>query len=467
MIKEITLRRFNAYCYVRLPYLLYLYTEIAWYEAYNTKLLGTVVVDDEDDYYYMILARDKRKIFRAWDFASHTFGTRKEAEDAMMIAFAKYENDGKEIYEQGDEKDLPHEFLKKQVPDEKLHYYFKALDQKGHEGARHLINEIVYSFFDVDGNYIKDFQTTGFDGRLWELYLYVYLYSAGFDFDNTKNAPDYLVSIYGYQFAIEAVTVNQSEKFDEPNPKNQTDAFLLSRDYMPIKFGSSLTSKLKKKYWLKDHVAGKPFVIAIHDFHQASTPDKLGSMTWSRNALIDYLYGVRPKYTISEIGELILGIKETEMGISQDYEEVQWHEWKGKKIESNFFSLPEAENVSAVIFSNNATIGTFNRMGQLAGLGEKTTRIIRFMDVYNPDPNSITPISIVKDISDPDYEEAWGDGLVMYHNPNAKYPVDHHLFEGISHIFYDKRRTQVYGIPQPYGVLNSFTVVMIPTPVNP
>ena len=463
MIRKISLRRFNAFCYVRLPFLLYSFKELAWYEAFNVKLLGTVVIDTDGEYLYMILARDKRKIFRAWDFANHTFETQDEAEEALIEAFAKYENDGQEVYEQGDEKMLPHEFLQPQVPADKLHPYFKSLlEQRGHEGARNMINEIVYSFMDVDGNYIKDFQTTGFDARLWELYLYVYLYSAGFDFDKSKSAPDYLVSYYGEDFAIEAVTVNKSTQFDEPNPQNMTDAFLLSRDYMPIKYGSSLISKLRKKYWLKNHVSGKPFIIAIHDFHQASTPEKLGSMTWSRNALIDYLFGVRPKYTLDENGEVVLGVRQTKHGVSQDYESVHWHEWKGKKIESGFFLLPDAENVSVVLFSNSATLTTFNRMGQLAGLGRADTQMIRFMDVYNPDPNSITPIRMAKNIADEDYEEAWGDGLVMYHNPDAKYPVDPDCFPDIAHIFYDKKQMLVYGIPHPFSVLNSLTMVLIP-----
>ena len=101
-------------------------------------------------------------------------------------------------------------------------------------------------------------------------------------------------------------------------------------------------------------------------------------------------------------------------------------------------------------------------MGQLAGLGRADTQMIRFMDVYNPDPNSITPIRMAKNIADEDYEEAWGDGLVMYHNPDAKHPVDPDCFPDIAHIFYDKNQMLVYGIPQPFSVLNSLTMVLIP-----
>ena len=64
---------------------------------------------------------------------------------------------------------------------------------------------------------------------------------------------------------------------------------------MPIKFGSPLFSKLnrKNKYWDLPHVAGHPFVLAIHDYHGLATSDTPGSMTWSRAGLVNYLYGVR------------------------------------------------------------------------------------------------------------------------------------------------------------------------------
>ncbi|PSL24079.1 hypothetical protein [Chitinophaga ginsengisoli] len=464
-IKEISLRKFNVYCYSRSAHIGYFFEEMEWFEAFNYKLIATIVIDRDSEYSFLILGRDKRKIFRAIDFASSTFRTKEEAKLALRKSLLKYENDGLTIYEQGDERKMPNEFLKLQVPKEKLHPYFKVLtEQRGHEGARNLINEIIYSFIDVDGNYIKDFQTTGFDSRLWELYLYIYLYNARFSFDNSFNAPDYLVSYFGNEFAIEAVTVNHSDSFDEPSPKDSKEAFLLSRDYMPIKFGSSLTTKLKKQYWLKDHVKGKPFIIAIHDFHKASTLESLGSMTWSRNALIDYLYGIRPKYSLAEDGKIVLELKQTEYGVSLNYEKIEKHEWKNKRIESGFFGLPEAENVSAILFSNNATLTTFNRMGQMAGLGLSDTRMIRFMDIYNPDPGSVEPIRKVMDIMDKDYEEAWGDGLVMYHNPNAKCAVDINSFPDISHMFYDAEKTLVSGYSIPYEVLNSMTIVMISKP---
>lgn len=68
-------------------------------------------------------------------------------------------------------------------------------------------------------------------------------------------------------------------------------------NYMPIKFGSSLYSKLtKNRYWDLEHVKGNPLVFAIADFHEAN------SMVWSHSALWQYLYGMRYEHIQTEDG---------------------------------------------------------------------------------------------------------------------------------------------------------------------
>ncbi|BCL59728.1 hypothetical protein DGMP_04210 [Desulfomarina profundi] len=67
-------------------------------------------------------------------------------------------------------------------------------------------------------------------------------------------------------------------------------------------------------------------------------------------------------------------------------EKIESHTWNGKTIPSKFFAQPGAENISAVLFTNSATITKFNRMGKLAGLGSKDVKLIRQGFMYNPDP---------------------------------------------------------------------------------
>ena len=114
---------------------------------------------------------------------------------------------------------------------------------------------------------------------------------------------------------------------------------------MPITFGSTLKSKLDKKYWEKPHVAGKPFLFAIQDF---SAP---GSMVYTRSALPTYLYGYEFDWTYGSNGLLKIIPKK-----------IAEHRWGSKVIPSGFFDLPDAENVSAVLINNSGTIAKFKRM---------------------------------------------------------------------------------------------------------
>jgi hypothetical protein len=71
-------------------------------------------------------------------------------------------------------------------------------------------------------------------------------------------------------------------------------------------------SKLKKTngagkhYWEREESAGKPFLIAIADFHKPADRDMLGSMTYTQSALYVYLYGQRVYWFFDESGTLIV-----------------------------------------------------------------------------------------------------------------------------------------------------------------
>lgn len=445
-MREITESQFNAYCYARQPHVRTISKEIKWFEAGNRKLLATLLLDRIDkDYNFVILARDSRRLFRAWNIScSHP--TIEDAEAKLALALDELVNDGKTVYEHGDEKKPTHDILTLVVEEEKQHKYFEILaTEKRMEAARNLITEAVYSYVDVDGNYIKEFQSNGFDARLWELFLYIFLYDAGFEFDQEHNAPDYLVSYYGKEFCIEAVTVNPSQNPDRPDPpppQNNAEMQMLVDDYLPIKYGSSLYSKLQKKYWEKPHVQGKPLIIAIHDYHMP------GSMSWTRNSLVEYLYGIR------------IRVIEVNGNNSLSRETIETHNWQGKTIPSNFFSTENAENISAVLFTNTATITKFNRMGKLAGLGSEGIRMVRTGTRLHPDPDSLEPIHFSIDVDDPSYEEDWSESVIMYHNPKALQPVDMDSFPTISHMWIDEASGELYTSQREGDILNSITNVI-------
>lgn len=447
MIK-LTKKQFDALCLCRDPMLRAMSKELEWFSDEDKIVIGSIVHDfTDDDYGYIILGRDSRKIFR-WIDGECSFATVGKAREALYISIEKYEKDGHTAYPQGDEKQTPNEIFIPVVSDDKLHPIYKILlNESRFEAARNIIRELVYSYTDPDGNYIKDFQTTGFNARLWELYLYMYLYNAGFHLINDHAAPDFHCSYYGEELFIEATTVNPSQdpqRPDLPPPEKYEEAITRCDDYMPIKFGSSLYSKLNKSYWEREHVKGKPLIIAVHDFHAE------GSMTWSRTALSDYLYGHRVRLGADENGKP-----------KPIYENVQKHSWNGKEIPSGFFNLKNAEYISAVLFSNAATLPKFNRMGKLAGLGSENVKMIRSGVLFNPDPHALTPIPFSMDVDSPDYEESWSDSLVMYHNSKAIYPVNPEWFSDISHLWYDDENGYT-GIIQPFDVLTSFTWTLCP-----
>jgi hypothetical protein len=451
----ITQEYFNALCYVRHPLvrgvkpeteILTINKEVEWYTDERRILVANIFIDKADeDWNFVILGRDSRRIYRC----IHTevsFNSIEDARKALGKKLSELSQEGLDQYPQGDETHTPHYIYKQIVEPEKLHPYFRYLvEEPRFEAARNLIEEIVYTFTDPDGNFIRDFQTKGFDARLWEIFLYVYFHESGFNIDRSFNAPDYVVERFEQIICIEAVTVNQTRHKEElPKPSSLEELDERLRGYMPIKFGSPLYSKLKKKYWEKEHVSGNPLVFAIHDYHQT------GSMVWSRTALSEYLYAKRIRFTKDDSGNKTI-LKE----------DIEFHEYEGKKIPSGFFRIPEAENISAVLFTNSATITKFNRMGKIAGLGSQSIKMIRVGELFDPDPNSFESISFSIDVDDPSYKETWSESIVMFHNPTALHPIEPVLFPDITHIKFIDNDFQE--IARPYDVISSMTMVVIPT----
>jgi hypothetical protein len=188
------------------------------------------------------------------------------------------------------------------------------------------------------------------------------------------------------------------------------------KQYMPIKWGSALTSKLRKEYWNLPHAHSKPIIFAIQDFHVPR------SMTFTHSTLLPYLYGRE-----------FAAYYDTEGTLRVKARRIDEHTWRGKRIESGFFFLPQADMVSAVIQNPTATISKFNRMGRLAGFGSRSVRMMRAGFAYNPNPQAALPRRYVQDIDREDYHETWSEGVNVFHNPNARYPLDEYFLPECMH----------------------------------
>jgi len=417
------------------------------------RVLGMVIMDLTDrDYNFVILARDERGRFRAVD-VGETYFTRRMAEVALAKRLPEV-NDWEDVaFEQGDVIGRSLDLFTPLVPADRLHPDFLTLaNGPAFSAAREVIAEMANVFDDPDGNFVRDFQTTGFNSRLWELYLFAALVEEGFKLDKSHPQPDFIASTSVQTIAIEATTVNPSlgddgKPVDPPQPERSEDLAELLRDYMPIKFGSPLFQKLKKKDWERSHVKGLPYVIAITDFHGPQT------MTWSGSALSSYLFGLQLEFRSTPDG-----------GLSWFYLPIEKHTHGTKSIPSGFFDQPDSENVSAVLFTNAGTLPKFNRMGALANFGDPDVRLIRRGTALNPDPQSGVPFQVSIDIDDPSYHQRWADELQVFHNPRTRYPLDGRLFPAATHHFLEDGEIKSYRHAPTW--LGSMTLILMPNTDN-
>ena len=94
------------------------------------------------------------------------------------------------------------------VAEERLHPNFvQVRDHATHAPTRGTIRDAFGTYDDPDGNFLEQFQTTGFDARVWELYLDVAFKSMEFDVSR-PDRPDFMLAKAGESVATEAVTSN-------------------------------------------------------------------------------------------------------------------------------------------------------------------------------------------------------------------------------------------------------------------
>ena len=270
VVNALDRKRFNALAGLsRSPAAAYISEEIGWYSNEDETVIGVVLHDVIDnDFAIVVLARDEGGRFRAFDVES-SIDTEEAAKSWLERAIKWHTGAGIKVYPQGDETRGPDLFTPV-LPTERLHPAFIRLaNDSAFVSARAIITWMMPHYVDVDGNFVEQFQSTGFDARLWELYLYAYLAEEELFLNRSHPAPDFLVTKYGKVVAIEAVIVGRKEenppKYFKPPPKPKTPAEILEahEHVIPVKFGSPLYSKLKKKYWDLPHVKGKPLVFAI------------------------------------------------------------------------------------------------------------------------------------------------------------------------------------------------------------
>ena len=421
-VHELDVKRFKALASGSgSPALEFYSKEIAWYANEDDTILGILLFDIADeDYVAVLLARDEARCYRYFDGKS-SMPSIEDARAWLIRAMKWHTGQGLKMYPQGD-RQKPIDLFTPMVPDEKQHPLFiDLMTNEMYTPAKAIIGNLMPYFIDVDGTFVREFQAKGLDARLWELYLNTYFIEEKLFIEREHVSPDFMVRKYGRAVAVEAVTVGRKtehrSKLSEQGPNLPTPEEMKSRlrNEIPIKFGSPLYSKLQEKYWELPHVQGLPLVFAIADFHDDQ------SMMWTSTGLMHYLYGFRHDFHYDDQGRLVI----TPQAIGT-------HQVGDKSIPSGYFFQPDVENVSAVMFSATGTISKFNRIGIQAGFSHPEITTIRTGAWHNHDPNSAVPVPFRYEVNEK-CKETWAEGLSMFHNPNARFPVPRELFPSVSH----------------------------------
>jgi len=310
------------------------------------------------------------------------------------------------------------DLFKPLVPTERLNSNFVHMQtHPSAEPAKMMAETVFRDFPNPDGNFVEQFQTTGYDSRIFELYSFAYFYYSGFSVSRDFDQPDFIIERNGINAAVEATTVNRTQPMPlETTRENHelSDEELQKRlsDELPIRFGSPLFSKLNKRYWDLLQCKNIPIVLAIEAFFEDN------SLYFSDYSLSQYLYGLRHFPDWTEEGKLVVKTSP-----------IEEHSWKAKIIPSNFFKQPDTEHISAVIFSNSGTYAKFQRMGYQAGYHRGNLTFIRKGICYNFKPNATKPLPFSYDLDEPLVVETWGQGLMVLHNPNALHPIPRGYFK--------------------------------------
>lgn len=304
---------------------------------------------------------------------------------------------------------------------------FDVLRKPTHRIAAWTINQLYLAMPNPDKNWVSDCQTANFHTRMWEAQLLASFREQGLLVTQNHPSPDFEIeNSFGGKATVEAVTANSSTPYDHVNappsalPTDRDEIFFGAA---AVRFAKTLRSKLQREYHLSSHVADKPFLIALADFHAPA------SMVWSREALIGYLYGFGAD--AKSINGKVAPIETTtDKLLGKD------------DIPAGLFADERHRELSAVIFSNACSIAKLNRVGISAGADMPQYRYTRAGRFFDRTPGALEGIPFCHDITSKEYRALWPQGyepwtaeMEVFHNPYARHPTPHELLPEATHWF--------------------------------
>jgi hypothetical protein len=320
------------------------------------------------------------------------------------------------------------ELFKPKIDETQQHALFKQLMLPSMDAERKVLLSWIDGFIDRDNKFIKEFQTT-FESSFWELYLHAILKDLDVHVDFSFPAPDFVCEKQGIRFCLEATIANPEADgvpaygFGEEYINFDIDFKVFNRKSI-IRISNAIISKSRKylsSYNKYSHVVGKPFVLGLNSF------DRPHAHFIGHRGVIAVLYGIY----INEEKSIELGLdyvpKEKMDFITKD---------NGAEIALGFFTTPEYEHISAVIYNPLATWGKVKALSEL----NEYNRNCFFNAVYTNDNSESLIPEIAQGIPKEKYQESLLDGLYVFHNPYAKYPFPEDIVKNskVAHITLDE-----------------------------
>jgi hypothetical protein len=296
------------------------------------------------------------------------------------------------------------------VPEGAWHPNFAVQIQRPNRWNRHVVAEWATGFVDRDAKFVQEFQTT-FNSCFWELYLNAVLRERGCTLDFGYKSPDFAIT-GPKPFVVEAAIASHAEgelpEHRRADAKIPDDLNELNREAI-LRLSNALHGKYRKyktHYAQLQHVAGRPFVIALAPF------DRPNFNLSCQRAIEALLYN----YYVDEERWIAEGAQEVPAPKSHLY---SVKKATGADVELGMFQNRLMPEVSAAIFSTCAT------WGKVRALSSDPNPNIVFtalrLNLTGPKPHRI-------EAKKSEYQESLLDGLRIYHNPDAIYPLDPAIF---------------------------------------
>lgn len=379
-----------------------------------------VVRHDEDDGSFGVLAL-RRRTDRVWATVLDKSGL-ESSQAALEVLRAELDREASPVAVPPGVRRRPGLFdMGKQEPSRMI----RLLAQPSHINVARLLNELYLALPRPDRNWASDCRGENFHTRLWEAQLLASFREQGLLVDQPEENPDFRIANRAGAVAwVEAVTANPPERYEpvDATPTLQPDDVdELFFGKAALRFAKTIGNKLGRRYDALPRVAGAPFALAVADFHAP------GSMVWSREALLGYLYA------FSARPEVVDGRR---VPVSKSVT----HLLGASGFPAGLLANDGHAELSAIIFTNACTTGKFNRMMVSAGAPDNGLRYTRYGKFYDRRAGALDGVPFCLDVRGEDYrglwpqhQEPWCAELEVFHNPFARHPLPYDLLPEATH----------------------------------